>query len=70
WGEGRVDRSVVRDLIDRKATALRQELPDGEAWRFHYAVFSREGLTPAAAADLRAQGGLDVSLARLDAELS
>ncbi len=70
WGEGRVDRSVVRDLIDRKATALRQELPDGEAWQFHYAVFSREGLTPTAAAELRTRDGLDVSLAQLDAELS
>lgn len=69
WGEGRVDRAVVRDLIDRKAVMLRKELPDGEAWRFHYALFSRDGLTPAAAAELQKAGGLSVDLEQLDAKL-
>lgn len=69
WGESRVDRQIVRDLIDNKGPLLRRELPDGDAWRFHYAVFSRAGLTPAATAELRAHDGLDVDLARLDAEL-
>ena len=69
WGEGRVDRQIVRDLIDHKGPLLRRELPDGDTWQFHYAVFSRAGLTPAAAAELQAHDGLDVDLARLDAEL-
>lgn len=69
WGEGRVDRQIVRDLIDHKGPLLRRELPDGDDWQFHYAVFSRAGLTPAAAAELQAHDGLDVDLARLDAEL-
>lgn len=70
WGEAPVDRAVVRDLIGRQGAALRQELPDGEAWRFDYAVFSRAGLTAAAAAELQAHGGIHVDLARLDADLS
>ena len=69
WGDGRVDRQTVRDLIDGKGELLRRELEDGDSWRFHYAVFSRGGLTPAAAAELHAHDGLDVDLARLDAEL-
>lgn len=69
WGDGRVDRQTVRELIDGKGEQLRRELPDGDAWRFHYAVFSRGGLTPAATAELQAHDGLDVDLARLDAEL-
>ena len=69
WGEGRVDRQIVRDLIDHKGPLLRRELPDGDTWQFHYVVFSRAGLTPAAAAELQAHDGLDVDLARLDAEL-
>jgi hypothetical protein len=31
----------VRDLIDGKGPLLRRQLEDGDAWRFHYAVFSR-----------------------------
>jgi len=69
WGDGRVDRQTVRELIDGKGELLRRELEDGDEWRFHYAVFSRGGLTPAAAAELRAHDGFDVDLARLDAEL-
>jgi AAA+ ATPase superfamily predicted ATPase len=70
WGEDRVDRQVVRELIERKGELLRKELPDGEAWRFHYAVFSRMGLTPAAVAELEKHEGIHVDLARLDAELA
>ncbi|HRN68844.1 MAG TPA: ATP-binding protein [Promineifilum sp.] len=69
WGDGNVDRSVVRDLIEGKGELLRKELPDGEAWRFHYALFTRAGLTPAAAAELAKYDGLHVDLARLDGEL-
>ena len=69
WGDQRVDRQTVRDLIDGKGELLRRELEDGDEWRFHYAVFSRGGLTPAAAAELQAWGGLEVNLAWLDAEL-
>ena len=69
WGDGRVDRQTVRELIDGKGPLLRRELEDGDEWQFHYALFSRAGLTPAAAAELQRHDGLDVDLARLDAEL-
>lgn len=69
WGEQPVDRSVVRELIESKAVLLRRELPDGEAWRFHFAVFSRTGLTPAAVAELANHDGIHVDLARLDTDL-
>jgi len=69
WGDGNVDRSVVRDLIEGKGELLRKELPDGEAWQFHYALFTRTGLTPAVAAELAKYDGIHVDLARLDREL-
>ena len=69
WGDGRVEREVVSDMIGRKSDLLRRDLPDGESWRFHYAIFSRAGLMPGAAAELKARDGLHIDLERLDAEL-
>ena len=70
WGEGRVDRAIVRELIDNKGVRLRREIPDGDTWQFYYAVFSRAGMTPAALAELEKHDGLHIDLARLDAELA
>ena len=66
WGEGQVDRQVVRELMEKKGPRVRQELPDGDAWTFHYAVFARAGFTPAAATELTARQGLLVDLPTLD----
>jgi hypothetical protein len=66
WGEGPVNRQVVRDLIERKGPQVRQDLPHGEDWSFHYAIFARAGFTEAAAAELAARQGLAVDLATLD----
>jgi hypothetical protein len=49
---------------------VRQELPRGEDWAFHFAVFARAGFTEAAAAELRARQGLVVDLPALDKVLS
>lgn len=70
WGGGQVSREIVRGLVEQKGRALRAELPDGADWQFHYALFSRAGLTAAAEVELKRSDGFHVDLARLDAELS
>ncbi|MFQ5433671.1 MAG: DUF234 domain-containing protein, partial [Anaerolineae bacterium] len=70
WGEGKVNRQVVRELIEQKGPKVRQELSSGEDWSFHYAVFARAGFTEAAAAELSARQGLLVDLAALDEVLA
>jgi uncharacterized protein len=70
WGEGAVNRQIVRELIEQKGPKVRQELPDGDAWSVHYAVFARAGFTEAAATELSARQGLLVDLAALDSLLS
>ncbi len=69
-GEGPVNRQVVRELIEQKGPKVRQELPGGEDWTFHYAVFARAGFTEAATAELTAREGLVVDLSALDKGLS
>jgi AAA+ ATPase superfamily predicted ATPase len=45
WGEGRVGRKVIRDLVDKTEAVV----PDkGSGWQVHYAFFAREGYTDAA----------------------
>lgn len=56
-GEGKVNRQVVREPIEQKGPKVRQDLPHGEDWTFHYAVFARAGFTEAAAAELMAREG-------------
>ena len=65
-----MSRQVVRELIEQKASKVRQALPDGDSWTFYYAFFARAGFTNAAAAELAARQGLVVDLAALDAALS
>jgi hypothetical protein len=70
WGEGKVKRQVVRELIEQKGPKVRQELRDGDDWTFHYAVFARAGFMKAAADELNAREGLVVDLATLDEGLA
>ena len=70
WGEGKVKRQVVRELIEQKGPKVRQELRNGEDYSFHYAVFARTGFTEAAATELSAREGLLIDLATLDEGLS
>ena len=71
WGTSPVDRPVVRELIEVKTPRLLQDLDaDPAAWRIHYAIFSRLGLTPAAQDALHAAGGLAVDLNHLDRDLA
>lgn len=67
WGQGPVNRQVVRELIERKTLRLRRDLTDaGEGWDIFYAIFSRAGFTESAAAELQAHAGLVIDLAALD----
>lgn len=71
WGMDRVDRQIVRDLIEQKGAKVKMDLPEqGEGWTISYALFARAGFTPAAAAELRSHQGLAVNLAALDQDLS
>jgi hypothetical protein len=70
WGEGKVNRQVVRELIERKGPRVRELLRSGDDWSFHYAIFARAGLTDAASAELSARQGLVVDLDNLDKVLS
>lgn len=70
WGGERVDRQVVRELIEAKGPIVRSELPDkGVGWTLHYALFARAGFTDAALNELNTRGGLAIDLSQLDAGL-
>jgi AAA+ ATPase superfamily predicted ATPase len=70
WGADRVDRQVVRELIEHKAPLVLKDLPEkSEEWRVHYALFARSGFTPAAAAEMQKVGGSLVDLKQIDAVL-
>lgn len=69
WGAEPIDRTVVRELIDRKGSLLRKELPNSERWTFTYVLFARAGFTKAAQDEMQAHGGYLVDLATLDTAL-
>jgi hypothetical protein len=57
WGEGHVDRSAMRELLERKGSRISKKM--GDDWTLHYAFFAREGFTDSAAAWARAHDVLD-----------
>ena len=70
WGTDRVDRQVVRELIETKTPLVLKDLPsEGAGWQVHYALFARSGFTTAAVDQLQKVGGLAVDLNDLDATL-
>ena len=67
WSPLPVEAQVIHDLAEKKAPLLRRDLPgEGEGWTFHYAIFTRTGLTEAAQAELLPRGGLNIHLSRLE----
>lgn len=68
WGLEAVDRSVVRELIE-KAPRVAPPVEDGRPWQVFYAFFARAGFTEAAQAEAAAVGALMVDLERLDSDL-
>ena len=71
WGADAVSRDVVRELITQKAPRVLVDLPGGaSAWTVVYALFTRAGLTEAAAQELATQHGIHVDLPQLYADLA
>jgi hypothetical protein len=67
WGADRVDRQVVRELIQDKTPLVLKDLPEGGAgWKVHYALFGRSGFTPVAIAEMWKFDGFLVDLKALD----
>ena len=70
WGTNRVDRQVVRELVEEKTPLVLKDLPEGGAgWNVHYALFGRRGFTPAAKAEMDKFAGFLVDLKTLDSLL-
>ncbi|HEU5103700.1 MAG TPA: DUF234 domain-containing protein [Roseiflexaceae bacterium] len=67
WSTDRVDRQIVRDLIEGKTPLVLRELPDaGQGWMITYACFARGGFTDAARQLMDTHQGLCVDLEMLD----
>lgn len=66
WGVGLVDLSVLTNLVERS-----RRMPQvAEGWQTHYALFSREGFTPALQAEAARSGALLVAAADLEQTLA
>ena len=71
WSTDAVSRDSVRELITQKTPRVLADMPGGAgAWTVHYALFTRAGLTDAAAQELAAHGGISVDLPQLYADLA
>ena len=67
WGMDRVDRQVVRELVENKTPLVLKDLPEGGAgWKVHYALFGRSSFTPAAADEMKKFKGILVDLKAID----
>ena len=70
WGADKVDRAVVRELVEQKTALLHADLLDaGQGWTTHFALLTRARFTPAAWEDARRQNIVLVGVARLDQKL-
>ena len=64
-----IDHQIVRELVEQKTPKVLATLPEGgENWRVHYAIFTRDEITPAALAEMQKLGGTTVTLEMLDHE--
>lgn len=70
WGTDRVDRQVVRELIEEKTPLVLKDLPEeGAEWHVHYALFGRKGFTPAARDEMGKVQGTLIDLNTIDSIL-
>ena len=67
----RIDRQIVREMIEKQTPKVMQSLPDGgTGWRVHYVLFSRVRVTPAALTELQRFDSISVDLGMLDKDLT
>jgi len=70
WGTDRVDRQIIRELIERKTPLVLRDLPDqGRGWNVHHILFARKGFTPAAVTEMNQIKGQLIDLNGIDADL-
>ncbi|PDW02269.1 ATP-binding protein [Candidatus Viridilinea mediisalina] len=70
WQADKLDRQVVRELIEQKTPRLLADLPNsGAGWSVSYAYFARSGFTSDAQHEAQRHGALLVDAAQLGAEL-
>lgn len=70
WSADRVDKQIVRELIERKTPLVLRDLPDqGEGWKVHYVLFARKGFTLAAGTEMNKVNGLLVGMGEIDTVL-
>ena len=70
WGTEKVNRQVVRQLLEHTLPNTITALPDqGQGWRVIPALFARAGVTAEALSLLRAHDGLLIDLPTLYADL-
>jgi hypothetical protein len=66
WSTDRVDRQIVRDLIEGKTPLVMRDLPDaGQGWTITYTCFARGGFTDAARQRMEAHQGWCIDLEML-----
>lgn len=66
WGEGKVAREVIRELVDKTPLVVPER---GEGWQVHYAFFARHGFTDAARAEAKQYSSMLLTLAQLESGL-
>jgi hypothetical protein len=70
WGQKKVGRAVVKELIARKQDKVRLDLTTtGQPWRFHFVLFAQAELTAGAQKIAEENNVLLVDLPRLDQDL-
>ncbi|MBI3764496.1 MAG: ATP-binding protein [Chloroflexi bacterium] len=66
WGEGKVGRDVIRELIDKTPKVVPQ---GGKGWQTQYAFFARERFTDAARDEAGKHGSLLTTLTEMEREI-
>lgn len=67
WGADKVNRQVIRDLIETKTPLVLRDLPEmGEGWKVHHVGFARLGFTSSANEEMQKAGGMLADLSMMD----